>query len=466
MTQLFTQRALRKRHTVGDRNGPVTLLTPPLRATLVFGALISLGGALWATLARIPVTVQGTGVLLPVSTINSSLSNTDGYSFYMFNRPIQTWHKEAQNFLERPSKFSDKAMARLASEIYSAGQFSFLSSSRGVKTTSAQSFSQNLKETFNGLDVPKGRLLLWVHSASELEQLSAKLDQLERTLIKSEDQRANITAKQNILEQQYRSRSEYLDTMKPLEKKGFVSRSQILQQQSSVDNTRSQIHTNNNELIRVSQQVDQAYQRVRSQLSKSINNQLTFAPRDVHVSTIVPNDGENVQSGDVLMELSDNRLDEPAMVPVFLTSNEMAQVFPGMKVLATPSGYKRSEVGGIKGEVISMGKLPSGIDQIAARIGVKAMAQVIVNREPSPTLAVISLERSNNSGLLNSGGYIWSSNSNLPFPPTPGDQLNVEITTRRVAPITLVLPAIKGFFGFTPPDRIPTPAAGNKQINP
>jgi hypothetical protein len=466
MTQLFAQRALRKRRTVGDRNGPVTLLTPPLRATLGLGALIALGGALWATFARIPVTVQGTGVLLPVSTINSSLSLTNGNAFYMFNRPIQPWHIKARNFLEKPTQFSDKEMVRLASDIYGAGQFSFLSGHQASDISSAQRFSQNLKETFNGLDVPRGRLLLWVHSASELEQLSGSLDQLERTLIKSEDQIANITAKQNILQQEFQSRSAYLNSMRPLQEKGYVSRSQILEQQSSIDSTRSQIHTNNNELIRVSQQVDQAYQRVRSQLAKTINNQLIFAPRNVHVSTIIPNNGENVQSGDVLMELSDNRLDEPAMVPVFLTSNEMAQVFPGMKVLATPSGYKRSEVGGIRGEVVSMGKLPSGIDQITARIGVKAMAQVIVNREPSPTLAVVALQRSDNSGTLNSGGYVWSSNSELPFPPTPGDQLNVEITTRRVAPISLVLPAIKGFFGVTPPDRVPNTSLGKNQKRP
>ena len=120
MTQLFTQRALRKRRTVGDRNGPVTLLTPPLRATLGLGCLIALGGALWATLARIPVTVQGTGVLLPVSTINSSLSLTNGYSFYMFNRPIEPWHVAAREFLEKPAEFSDKEMASLASDLYAA----------------------------------------------------------------------------------------------------------------------------------------------------------------------------------------------------------------------------------------------------------------------------------------------------------------------------------------------------------
>ncbi len=41
MTQLFTDRALRKRHRVGDGKGPVNLLTPPLRLTLALGVLIA-----------------------------------------------------------------------------------------------------------------------------------------------------------------------------------------------------------------------------------------------------------------------------------------------------------------------------------------------------------------------------------------------------------------------------------------
>ena len=80
MTQLFNRRALQKRHRVGERTGPITLLTPPLRLTLLLGLAIAAGGGLWATLARIPITVQGTGVLLPVSTINSSQEEKMGKS--------------------------------------------------------------------------------------------------------------------------------------------------------------------------------------------------------------------------------------------------------------------------------------------------------------------------------------------------------------------------------------------------
>ena len=159
--------------------------------------------------------------------------------------------------------------------------------------------------------------MLWVQSSAELEKLSSAIDQLNRTLRKSVEEMNNIVAKQEMLKNEYVSRSAYLESMKPLELKGFVSRSQILQEQATIDQLSSQMHGNDNELIRISSRKDQAYQKVRTQLAQLVNNQLIFAPRDVYLSTIVPNDGESVTRGEVLMELSENRLDEPTMIPVF-----------------------------------------------------------------------------------------------------------------------------------------------------
>ena len=90
------------------------------------------------------------------------------------------------------------------------------------------------------------------------------------------------------------------------------------------------------------------------------------------------------------------------------------------------------------------------------------LAQSIVSKQAVPTLAVVALEKSDQSPI-NGGGYRWSSDSELPYPPTPGDALSVEITTRRVAPISLVITAIRRFFGITPPD---TPEGIDKQVDP
>lgn len=467
MSQLFSQRALQKRHRVGDRNGPITLLTPPLRATLGLGLAIALGGGLWATLARIPISVTGTGVLLPVSTINAMLSGADGTAVWLFHRPAEPWHALALQFRQRPGSFNDTEMLELVRFVLGADGAGFAATEQTTGPSMARESINSIEEMHRGLRFPRGRLLLWVQSSAQKERLSTALDQLQRTLRDTDAQARNINNNQRTLRQELDSRSAYLAKMQALEGRGFVSRASILQEQAQVDNIRSQINTNQNQLISLDAKRDQAYQELRNQLAKLINEELIFAPRDVYLSQVIPNNGETVSRGTVVLELSDDKLKGAALVPVFLSSKEMAQVGPGMAVLATPEGYKRSEVGGIVGEVVSMASLPSGVDDIAARVGVKALAETIHAREPAPTMAVVALKRSARPSAENSGGYAWSSRGALPFAPTPGDRLDVEVTTRRVAPISLVLPALRNLFGLTPPQQNEAPVgSGSQQPKP
>ena len=454
MTNLFTKRSLSKHRRVGDREGPITLLTPPLKATLGLGLLIAISGGIWSTLARIPVNVRGTGVLLPVSTISPSLSGTSGKAIWMFNKPTQPWHQEALNFKERPDQVEDQDIVLLAEKILLASIKSQRKSQFDSIVSAAASFTDKLKQTYKGKKVPSNKLLMWVQSSAQLEQISSALDQVKRrTLPDTKEQEQNIKAKQKILTEELESRSSYLGQMQRLVQKGFVSKASMLQQRAQVDNIRSQLYSNENELIRLNKERDSAYQRLRDELAKLINKELIYSTKEVYISQVVPNNGDNVQEGSVVMKLSDDSLDNASLVPVFLSSKEMAQVWPGMSALVTPIGFKRSEVGGIRAIVVSMAKLPSDRSDVINRVGVETLANVIINTEPSPTLAVIELQRSTNDSVLHSGGYLWSSRGDLPYPPTPGDRLDVEITTRSVPPITLVLPELRRFFGFSPAEN-------------
>lgn len=468
MTQLFNDRALRKRHRVGDRNSPVRLLTPPLRLTLALGILVAASGALWAILARIPISVQGTGVLLPVSTINSSLSRTHGKVYWFFDKPVQAWHRTALKFRNDPEQFDNQQMTALARTM--ARQTASLYDKQAKSSTTDQTsteFMESLKRTYRGQQFSVGTLLLWVQSSAQQERLQSALTELNRTLADSRAQSSNIQSKQAILSGELSSRSSYLQKMMALEGRGFVSRESILQEQAQVDTIRSNILGNRNELIRIQNQNNEAYQKLRNELAKLINEELLFATRDVYLSQVIPNDGEPVTQGQELLKLSDDDLADPVLVPLFLSSKEMAQVFPGMPALVTPSGYKRSEVGGIQAEVVSMGKLPSSREDVKARVGMQSLADVIMQKEPAPTLAVLALKRAKSSTGRNSGGYLWSSRGDLPYPPTAGDRLEAEVTTRSVAPIELVLPALRRFFGWSPPEPpATTPAASQPKRQP
>lgn len=100
-----------------------------------------------------------------------------------------------------------------------------------------------------------------------------------------------------MLRREFRSRSSYLNSMKTLANKGFVSRTSILEEQATVDGIRSQILSNDNQLIALARDRDQAYQALRNQLAALIQQQLVFAPRQLYLDQSFAQNGEAVSRG-------------------------------------------------------------------------------------------------------------------------------------------------------------------------
>ena len=63
---------------------------------------------------------------------------------------------------------------------------------------------------------------------------------------------------------------------------------------------------------------------------------------------------------------------------------------------------------------------------------------------------MVELERSAADQRDNRAGYVW--NSKAIARSQTADQLTVAITTRRVAPIALVIPRLRRWFGIVPPE--------------
>jgi hypothetical protein len=370
----------------------------------------------------------------------------------MFDQPSAAWQQQALQFQQSPGSFNQQTMAQLARSILLASE-----SPEPQALTAGP--SKQLPHHHRGKQIARGQLLVWVQVSDQRASLSSALNQLERSLRASEAQQRNITAQQNVLRSQLRSRSSYLASMKKLEAKGFVSRTSILDEQATVDGIGSQINSNANQIIAFARDRDQAYQALRSQLASLVQQQLIFAPRDLYIDQVLFQNGEAVSRGQELLKHSHQPLIDPSLVPVFLSTNEMAQVRPGMKALVTPAGYKRAEVGGIRGLVVFKDRIPGNVETVTDLIGVRSLAEQIVAQEPSPVLVHVKLQRAQGKAVPNSGGYLWSSGSDLPFAPTPGERLDVEFTTRLVRPIDLVLPSLKRWLGLTPPD-VPAAAGG------
>ena len=123
-----------------------------------------------------------------------------------------------------------------------------------------------------------------------------------------------------------------------------------------------------------------------------------------------------------------------------------------MQALATPVGFNRATYGGIRSEVATVAKIPSTYEDINARVGIRSLSEQIDQRTVAPGLVVLKLLKSDKKTQRNTGGYKWSTTSNLPFEPRAGSKVDVDITTRRVSPISMVIPTFKKFLGLTTPN--------------
>jgi len=438
MTYIFEKIALDKKQSTETRKRSVVLLTPPLRTSIAIGVGLSVSAVLWSVASNVPIYVQGTGVMTPVSTVVTTKSLVDGAVYYRFtdsamDQPV--WSGAAWRFYDNPNGFTDPQVLQLAQQL------------RAVPAANGEIN----KNAFYSAKVNRGSVLAEIFAPVEREKLIGAIDNL---LKEQQSTQAEISDSQRtirVLQAQLVSRQDYLKSIQALERRGYATREVVLQQEDQVAGLRTEVLRNQSQLSQLIEHLRSARIQLRTQLADFINKCIVFANNDLYIQEIIATPLTRVNAGDEIFISSLTSLTSPVNVPIFLAPSDATQVFPGMRVLATPAGLDRAQYGGIVGQVKWVAKLPSSPSEVAARVGLPGVADLIDKRVGIPTEAVIALDRDPaNASPGFSGGYRWSTKGQPPYRIKPGDVLEVEITTRRVRPIELVLPFLKKTFGFSP----------------
>ena len=451
MSSIFSQEALRKRRIPGDLAGPITLLTPPLRAAIGMGFVLVAAGLGWSAMARIPITVNAVGALLPVSTINTIPSRAAGKAIWSFNQEPRDWHQSAFAFSLSPEKFNSEQVVELAENLLKDSDLT--TSVNGIDVQNSSTEFVEKQRSLLGTQLPKGRLILWIHSNSLEQRLTVALMKWRSLQDSTAKKIDNLKAEIKTLKTELISRNQMLAKMRGVGTNVF-SADTLLDEQSNIDSLKAQILNVESQIVALDQEKTNGYLELKNILSDVVDDELIFAEEPLYLYQVIPNDSEEVSAGEIVLKVSPDLVKSPSLVPVFVDNTDKGSVTPGMSALVTPVGFNRTEYGGIKGQVASVAPVPSTVDGMEARVGVKSIARSIEARMVAPTLVILKLEKSSNQAVVNSGGYQWSTSTNLPFKPREGSKINAEITTRYVSPISLVLPTMKKFFGFAPPDSL------------
>ena len=461
-----------------------TIINSPIKIAVAGLLFMGTWTAIWGIFSKIPINVTGTGILVPSEGLMEVESPGSGMVLMPFDiskKPTgedlsgkttevlfspPTWSQQAYEFQwgSLAGKKSTKQAIELARSIVntiSNDSWARIDSSvRGINI-------KNLQEKYDGnIDVKKGDLVALIDNGSTRKKLITSLDQYK------EAQRV-LTNNKKILSQDLSNGINLLQSMQQryeanaaLLQEGAVDAEQVLRLKSDLINQKAR----NNDVarqIRANQQdAEQAADNLLIAVTNYLQSSAVYAMEDSRITAFNVGQRSTVQPGTSLMLLGWQKELTPDEVPIFLNERAFAQIAPGMSALATPIGFSSSEVGGIVGTVTSLETLPLSTESVSRIIAGLGSANLVQRGSASVYLATVQLKRSDSEKFKEqisrfrslqsedtTGGYVWNNNSRPPRPPREGILFDVQITTREMSPLEMLLPNLSELAGLSIPQR-------------
>lgn len=129
---------------------------------------------------------------------------------------------------------------------------------------------------------------------------------------------------------------------------------------------------------------------------------------------------------------------------IYAPSGQAKEIEVGMAAYVTPATVKKEEYGSIVGRVRAIGDLPATQAGMMVLLDNQDLVRTFLAAGP---VTSVSVELKTDSSTVS--GYQWSSGSGPRLKMSEGTLAAGEVVVRRQPPITLVIPALKKFFGLT-----------------
>lgn len=436
-----------------------------------FGSLV-LAGLAWSVMGRIPVTVEGRGVLMQPRQIMDFQSAIAGQLTEVKVRGGQCVQKG--DILATIDPLDLRQQLRLAQgklgQLRTQTQDSRMLTSRRTQTersaieASRASLRQRLRDTQalapvlrdKGLGavqeqrrsleqrLANARSLVPVRRkrVEDLRNLQAQgainrdyLLQIEQAYIQSKETVAEIEAQLKALDvESTEAERRYLENLRSTgelqaQLQELEARDTRLNQETLDTNTLRdrELQDVNREITRLNQQIN--------------NNSQVISPQAGCLIEVNAQPGQVVQPGTKLGYLQTINQGDTMRGMGYLAIKDGKRVKAGMKIIVIPDTVQRERFGGILGEVTQVSALPVTKEGALAAIGNADLVQGLL----AGNSAVIGVEAKLRADSQTDSGYQWSSSRGPSEMITPGTTVTVRITIEERAPITFLLPFLQEF---------------------
>jgi HlyD family secretion protein len=438
-------------------------------ASLVGGTLI------WSIVGRIPITVDGRGVLIQPRQVVDFQANITGQLKALNVRNGQCVKKN--EVLATVDPIDLKQQLSL-----SQGKLAQLETQ--AQTTSALSV-QRMRFEKSSLDATRVSLIERLGDTQSLtpilqskgvDALQEKRRSMEQRLTDAQKlvpvMQQRLVSRQKLVEegalpkdsllqvdQEYvQSRQTVADIeaqLKQLDVESTQTDRQFLENLRSAGDLQAQLQELDTKAKRLDQETLETQnqrQREVQEVSREVTrldqqiatNSQILSPQDGCILEVSATMGQVVQPGLRLGSMQMGSEGTALTGIVYLPIKDGKQVKAGMSIAITPDTVQRERFGGIVAEITEVSKLPVTRAGATAVVGNSEVVQGLVGE----TGAVIEVNTKLITDANTVSGYKWSSSKGPESKITPGTTTSVRITVEDRPPITFVMPFLRDLLGL------------------
>ncbi|MGI0489137.1 NHLP bacteriocin system secretion protein [Pantanalinema rosaneae CENA516] len=438
---------------------------------------IVVGSALiWSIYGRIPVTIEGQGVLVFPSQVVSLQSKSSG-QLISLNVKVGDQVKKGQvlgtidqSELHKQLQQQRRKLTVLQSQDQAVGSLQglrneqerhFIQQQRQylrrriqelqelsplLESTSGQSIQeqrqslqQRLKQAQLMSPIYQERLQIRQQLFAEriithdvLLEAQIQVQQNRDTIAETQAQLKQLTAKATEQEKSNRD--------------NFTSIGDVQAQLKELDSREANLAQQNLEASTNRQKEMQETQREIAQLELKLrNNSAIVSQHSGRILEIAVNPGQVIEAGTRLGSIETELRSSNLMGMSYFTIADGKKIQPGMTIQVTPQTVKREQFGGIVGTVTAISEFPVTTEAAASVVGNPEVVKGLVADKQDGVIQVVADLKPD---AHTQSGYAWSSSQGPSLKLSSGTTTTVRVTVEERAPITFVLPILRSYSGI------------------
>lgn len=435
---------------------------------------------IWSIFGRIPVTVNGQGVLIRPGNVVPLQAPSEGQISTLDIKPGDTIKQEQvlgtidqpqlkQQLKQEESKLADllnqnnetdelerqkivlerQNLRRQRTDLQ-ANLRSYEESGPTIRKKGLESIEQRRENLKQSLQYTKDNI------PTLEERYEARKNLEHRGVI---DQDTVLLAKQELTDNLIKV-SDLEAQLKDLDRQVSQEHAAYLKDLNSIKEIKTQIQKIDVQLAQLTEQdrkqsFDKKNQVQTTELQiKRLESELyrkskIISPYNGRVLEVSVSPGRTVTAHNSIARIEKQDSNAQPQIAIYLTDKDGKQIKPGMRVQVTPSGVERERFGGILGKVTVVSPSPVTSPEITATIGNEDQANNIVQSLPTSGGALMQAFASLEQDPKTISGYKWSSSDGPPRKNiTSGTNAQVRVQVGERAPISYVIPIFKSLTGL------------------